>query len=81
MIDDTSTNSTASMPIVVGHHSIEKLEGVSNYNNWKFSMKTTMIVDGLWECVTGNVKDTSKDQRALEKICLNVLPAVGTRVG
>lgn len=55
--------------------SFEKLEGVSNYNNWKFLMKMTLTMEGLWSCVEiveGNVIDPVKDQKALARICLAV---------
>lgn len=54
---------------------IEKLEGANNYNNWKFVMKMSLIMDNLWACVEGTETDENKNQKALAKICLNVHPS------
>lgn len=57
---------------------IEKLEGSSNYNNWKFCMEMHLIQEDLWECIEtdaeGNVKnkDEKKEHKARAKICLSV---------
>lgn len=58
----------------------EKLSGISNYGNWKFSMRMYLIHEDLWDCIeessTGvpQVNDARKQQKALAKICLMVLP-------
>lgn len=64
---------SAAMPSLGGGVHIEKLEGVSNYNSWKFQMKMILTLEGLWKYVDGvNDGDTSLDQRALARICLSV---------
>uniref|UniRef100_A0A2A4JC36 Retrovirus-related Pol polyprotein from transposon TNT 1-94-like beta-barrel domain-containing protein n=1 Tax=Heliothis virescens TaxID=7102 RepID=A0A2A4JC36_HELVI len=50
----------------------EKLDGVGNYNTWKFQMKMTLVLEGLWKCVGGTDTDSTKDQRALARICLGI---------
>ncbi|CAA9994150.1 unnamed protein product [Nesidiocoris tenuis] len=59
---------------------IEKLAGMENYNNWKFSMKMYLIHEQLWECVQGTENNAAKDQIALAKICLSVLPTTFVHV-
>lgn len=54
---------------------IEKLEGVSNYNSWKFQMKMLLTLEGLWNNVSGDGGDASRDQKALARICLSVKAA------
>lgn len=63
-------------PVIVGSggYVLEKLEGVKNYNNWKFMMKMSLIIDNLWNCILGTDDDSNRGQRALAKICLNVQP-------
>ncbi|XP_039313806.1 uncharacterized protein LOC105196674 isoform X1 [Solenopsis invicta] len=64
------------------HLAFEKLDGRESYNNWKFSMKITLIHENLWGAIEGYPdEDTSsvaertrKDQKALAKICLMVKP-------
>lgn len=70
----TETESTTSAPILVrsGAPILERLDGTVNYNNWKFAMKMSLILDGLWNCVLATNTDSNKDQMALAKICLNV---------
>jgi len=58
---------------------IEKLEGQSNYGSWKFAMKMSLMLEGLFGYVDGTVPintqtDTIRDQSALAKICLSVKP-------
>ncbi|PZC71478.1 hypothetical protein B5X24_HaOG213341 [Helicoverpa armigera] len=38
---------------------------VGNYNTWKFQMKMTLVLEGLWKCLEGTDTDSTKDQRAL----------------
>ncbi|XP_024887531.1 uncharacterized protein LOC112464636 [Temnothorax curvispinosus] len=71
-----NSGSTSQSPVVVGGgYTLERLEGTKNYNNWKFTMKMSLIMDGLWNCVLGTDNDAIRDQRALAKICLNVQSA------
>lgn len=51
-------------------YNIEKLNGVDNYTNWKFIMRMALTLDGLWGCVEGTDTDTTRDQRALARICM-----------
>lgn len=52
---------------------IEKLEGVCNYNSWKFQMKMMLTLEDLWKFVeNGDGGDISSDARALARICLSV---------
>lgn len=59
----------------------EKLSGISNYGNWKFSMRMYLIHEDLWDCIEESspgvpkVSDARKQLKALAKICLMVLPA------
>lgn len=53
---------------------MEKLEGTSNYNNWKFLMRMALVDFDLWKCITGEDVDPDKDQRALAKISLALKP-------
>ncbi|KOB77348.1 Retrovirus-related Pol polyprotein from transposon TNT 1-94, partial [Operophtera brumata] len=56
---------------------VKKLEGVSNYNSWKFQMKMVLTLEGLWSCIgsADSQTDTSRDQKALARICLSVKAA------
>ncbi|KOB78926.1 putative retrovirus-related pol polyprotein from transposon tnt [Operophtera brumata] len=56
--------------------SIEKLEGVSNYLNWKFAIKMLLTMDGLWNTIEGTETDLVRDQRALARIALCIKPAL-----
>lgn len=73
----------------MGEHTqlaFERLEGRSNYANWKFGMKMALVHDNLWSCIeqsspstTGTKQDIEQsrlDQRALAKICLMVKPCI-----
>lgn len=74
----SSTTATTSTPILVRSGAapiLERLEGTSNYNNWKFAMKINLILDGVWNCLLGSDVDSTRDQTALAKICLNVKPS------
>ncbi|KAJ8709420.1 hypothetical protein PYW07_009246 [Mythimna separata] len=72
--------SSSSQPLTTvstSHISIKKLEGVSNYQEWKFQMQLLLIDHGLWDLPSGKVPaidEPIKDQRAYAKICLNVQP-------
>ncbi|CAH2107636.1 unnamed protein product [Euphydryas editha] len=59
--------------------SFEKLEGIENYNNWKFLMRMALTLEGhyilyYYACVDGSLNDVEKDKRALARICLSVKP-------
>lgn len=56
--------------------SIEKLEGVSNFLNWKFAIKMLLTMDGLWNTIEGTETDPVRDQRALARIALCIKPAL-----
>ncbi|KAJ0181515.1 hypothetical protein K1T71_003600 [Dendrolimus kikuchii] len=59
----------------------EKLNGISNYGTWKFLMRIYLIHEDLWDCIeessanTPIVTDERKQQKALAKICLMILPS------
>lgn len=61
---------------------VELLEGVSNYNNWKFAMRMWLIHEDLWTCIKTELnsegepveQSNTKLQKALAKICLFVKP-------
>ncbi|KAI5636951.1 gag-polypeptide of LTR copia-type domain-containing protein [Phthorimaea operculella] len=56
---------------------VEKLDGISNYITWKFSMKMALILDSLWECIEHDQQapvDRLKDQKAFARIALCVKP-------
>lgn len=55
-----------------GGISIEKLDGVSSYHNWKFQIRMALTLEGLWGCVDGSDADAARGQRALARICLAV---------
>lgn len=65
-----------SAPIYNAGYAIEKLEGIQNYNSWKFAMRMTLTLEGLWDVVRGNRVDAACDQRALARICLALKPAL-----
>lgn len=71
----TGNNTTPEIIVGSSGYTIEKLEGSKNYNNWKFTMKMSLIMDGLWNCILGTDTDINRDQRALAKNCLNVHPS------
>ena len=45
--------------------SIERLKGRENYASWKFAMQAFLQLDELWEVVSGEKTDESKDKKAL----------------
>lgn len=75
--ENTSTTNTVttSASTMTSGHTFEKLEGTGNYNNWKFAMRMSLTIEGLWNCVLGTDNDANRDQRALGKICLAVQPS------
>ncbi|KOB79025.1 Retrovirus-related Pol polyprotein from transposon TNT 1-94, partial [Operophtera brumata] len=58
----------------MGNYNIDKLDGMSNYNTWKFCMKMALTLENLWHCIQGNEVVDYQDQRALARICLAVKP-------
>jgi len=81
----TSLTSTAVFPtgvtVSTSVPNIEKLEGQFNYGSWKFAMKMSLMLEGLfgWD-IDGTVPvythtDTIRDQSALAKICFSVKPS------
>lgn len=57
-----------------GLPSIEKLQGSSNFDTWKFDVECILVHDDLWQYVESSPKDNAddkrKDQKARTKICL-----------
>ena len=57
---------------------IEKLQGNENYSTWRFAMRMSLLLEGLFSLVNGNeavtVANRARDQRALAKICLSIKP-------
>lgn len=49
---------------------IEKLKGRENFASWKFAMEAWLQLDDLWDVVTGDKVDPTKDRKALSKIIL-----------
>ncbi|CAB3248344.1 unnamed protein product [Arctia plantaginis] len=66
---DNGNSGCQSLGIITGGCQVERLEGSHNYNNWKFSLKMLLTLEGLWKVVIGEETDTTKDQRALARIC------------
>ncbi|XP_063537370.1 uncharacterized protein LOC134746772 [Cydia strobilella] len=58
------------------HQNMEKLQGQGNFCSWKFAIKMLLILEGLWDCVTGAVTDAARDQRALARIALGLHPSL-----
>lgn len=59
--------------------SIDKLEGSSNYRQWKFAMRMLLVHEELYFVVVDDElkpEHAAKDQKALAKICLSVKPSV-----
>lgn len=51
---------------------IEKLSGVANYSTWKFCMRMVLVLENLWDAVTGDDTDPGHVQKALARICLSI---------
>uniref|UniRef100_A0A2A4K3A2 CCHC-type domain-containing protein n=1 Tax=Heliothis virescens TaxID=7102 RepID=A0A2A4K3A2_HELVI len=64
---DVSATTGSSIPI-------QKLKGIEDYNNWKFTMKMLLMHEDLDECIATEAgsSDKKKNQKALAKICLSV---------
>ncbi|KAH9645213.1 hypothetical protein HF086_005758 [Spodoptera exigua] len=58
---------------------IEKLDGSTDYNTWKFMMELYLIHEDLWEYTqttpaASDVSGSKRDQKARAKICLMIKP-------
>ncbi|XP_045474930.1 uncharacterized protein LOC123680859 [Harmonia axyridis] len=81
-VENTSSFPTFTTAPVVSSYvpNIDKLEGHSNYASWKFAMKMSLMLEGLWEIVTNgpmnntNTLNKDLDNKALAKIGLCVKP-------
>ena len=71
---NTMTTSLPSIVVTAGCPGIDKLEGMKNYDNWKFQMRMALIDYGLWKCIKGEETDPERDLRALAKISFAVKP-------
>lgn len=78
MTDSNTNLNTGSSPCTTQSGgnitSIEKLQGLHNYLNWKFAIKMVLTLDGVWDCVLGTDLDATRDKRALARICLAMQP-------
>lgn len=58
--------------------SLEKLSGRENFATWKFSVKTYLEHENLWECIQpteqGKAVDKAKDTKAKSKLILLISP-------
>lgn len=72
----SSSSSSTTNYVINGGINIEKLDGVSNYNTWKFGVKNSLVLEGLWDSVLGTEKDTIKDAKALARISLSLKPTL-----
>lgn len=70
----TVSTSGSHINTTMGNYNIDKLDGMSNYNKWKFCMKMALTLENLWHCIQGNEVVDYQDQRPLAKICLAVQP-------
>lgn len=71
MSDETHSTTVT---YIVYYPVIEKLDGIKNYESWKFRMKMVSIDYGLWNCVTRSDTNADRDLDALAKISLFVKP-------
>lgn len=61
---------------------IEKLRGRENYDVWKISAKSYLVINGYWSCTTSEATDSSTDairdkhDRALSEITLMIEPSL-----
>lgn len=57
---------------------VNKLNGIEDYNNWKFAMKMLLMREKLWQQVRGDEEefDEEKSMEALTLICLHVEPHI-----
>lgn len=56
--------------------SFEKLKGRSNFDEWKISAKSYLIIKGLWSVVSDESDDEDKNDRAVGEITLMVEPTL-----
>lgn len=75
-----SNPSGASVPARPGHvvpsGMMERLDGPANFHTWKFTMEHILILEGLWDAVTGKDTDPGNQQRALARIYLALKPCL-----
>lgn len=76
MATEQGVASTTVLSTSLSLPNIDKLEGHANYSSWKFAMKMSLVLEGLWEVVSDGVTDSNKakDDIALAKVCLSVKP-------
>ncbi|KAJ6642195.1 hypothetical protein Bhyg_07142, partial [Pseudolycoriella hygida] len=60
--------------------SIEKLDGRSNYTDWKFAVQAYLEHEGLWKCVLGTETDNQKLVKAKSKLILLIKPTNFTHI-
>lgn len=75
--ENTETPNTAMPQMHVSNMSFERLQGVDNYQTWKFAMRMALVLENLWDCVIATSEqtvDTARDGRALARICLGIKP-------
>jgi hypothetical protein len=74
----TTTQATAPVVISLGAGAStmvqERLRGMDNYRTWKFTMKMALVLEGLYDCVTGTDTDEARNQVAIAQIALCVQP-------
>lgn len=51
---------------------IDKLKGIDDFVNWKFTMRMILLHEDLFDTISGECKDEKKNRKALAKICLSV---------
>ena len=63
-------------------NSIEKLRGRENYDTWKISAKSYLVINGYWTCATSAPKSDAKPEilalheRALSELTLMIEPVL-----
>ncbi|KAJ6635313.1 Retrovirus-related Pol polyprotein from transposon TNT 1-94 [Pseudolycoriella hygida] len=60
--------------------SVEKLDGRSNYTDWKFAVQAYLEHEGLWKCVLGTETDNQKLVKAKSKLILLIKPTNFTHI-
>lgn len=66
---------TGMTPLLPPSH-FERLEGASNYLNWKFITKMILTLEGQWGVIEGSEVDEVKDKRAFARICISLKPTL-----
>lgn len=54
--------------------SFDKLKGCSNFDEWKISAKSYLVIKGFWKLVNEEVDDDEKNEKAVGEITLMVEP-------